>query len=210
MSPLVVGNVKPVNRVQPELILAKPETLLATVLATVLAEGDTALVGTTLEEVTRVCALLESAGVLTRINGEGFVMETSPQGARQRLAAVTGATAVLETARERRSGDWLDRSAPAPLTEPIDSSDPTSAPPPATPVRHAAAGVCPRTRGGSDRGSLALAWWGFRPIIAVVRPCARCWRCRACLPRMARPGCAAPRRRPGSDAAIGMIRSPSS
>lgn len=31
--------------------------------------------------------------MLTRVNGEGFVMETSPQGARQLLAAVTGVDA---------------------------------------------------------------------------------------------------------------------
>lgn len=74
------------NRAQPELILAKPETLLVTVLA----EQNPALVGTTLEEVAQVCTLLQSLGILTRVNGEGFVMETSPQGARQLLAAATG------------------------------------------------------------------------------------------------------------------------
>ena len=38
-------------------------------------------------------ALLEAVGMLTRVNGEGFVMETSPRGAGQLLAAVTGVDA---------------------------------------------------------------------------------------------------------------------
>ena len=57
-----------------------------------LAERNPALVGTTLPEVAQVCTLLEAAGILTRVNGEGFVMETSPQGARQLLAVLAGAS----------------------------------------------------------------------------------------------------------------------
>ena len=89
LIPRVLAHIDSFNRAQPELILAKPETLLVTVLA----EHNPALVGTTLEEVAQVCALLEAVGMLTRVNGEGFVMETSPRGARQLLAAVTGVDA---------------------------------------------------------------------------------------------------------------------
>ncbi len=71
------------NRMQPNLVLAKPDTLFASVLA----RGDDALLGTTLEDVRKALLLLETIGVLSPVNGGGYTSETSTDGARQVLAA---------------------------------------------------------------------------------------------------------------------------
>lgn len=71
------------NRMQPDLVLAKPDTLLASVLA----RGETALLGTTLEDVRKALLLLETIGVLSAVNGSGYTSETSRDGARQALTA---------------------------------------------------------------------------------------------------------------------------
>ena len=71
------------NQAQPDIVLAKPETLLASILG----ERNPDLLGTTLEDVRRTLSLLETTGVISAVNGEGYVSETSTDGARQLLAA---------------------------------------------------------------------------------------------------------------------------
>jgi type III secretion system FlhB-like substrate exporter len=71
------------NQAQPDIVLAKPETLLASILA----ERNIDLLGTTLEDVRRTLLLLETTGVISAANGDGYVSETSIAGAHQLLAA---------------------------------------------------------------------------------------------------------------------------
>lgn len=73
------------NRTQPDIILAKPETLLASILAS--RKDD--LLGTTLDDVRRSLSLLETLGILSAVNGEGYVSETSREGAKAILTAFT-------------------------------------------------------------------------------------------------------------------------
>ncbi len=72
------------NRQQPGLVLAKPDTLFATVLA----GHDPDLAGVTMDEVTRALTLLEVVGVLSRVKDGGYVADTSPAGADQLLRAI--------------------------------------------------------------------------------------------------------------------------
>jgi hypothetical protein len=71
------------NQAQPDIVLAKPETLLASILG----ERNPDLLGTTLEDVRRALSLLETIGAISAINGEGYVSDTSIDGALQLLAA---------------------------------------------------------------------------------------------------------------------------
>lgn len=71
------------NRTQPDLVLAEPEPLFASILAT----GEDDLRGTTVEDVRRALSLLETLGIVTAINCDGFVSNTSIAGALQLLAA---------------------------------------------------------------------------------------------------------------------------
>ncbi len=75
------------NRIQPDLIVAKPETLQALALASL----DERLTGTTIDEVTRVLALLAGAGVLTLLPAGGFASTTSFAGALRRLGSIVPA-----------------------------------------------------------------------------------------------------------------------
>jgi Mrr N-terminal domain/Restriction endonuclease len=72
------------NRVQPDLVVAKPETLQALALAS----SDERLAGTTMGEVSRVLVLLEAAGVLTALPSGGFASATSVAGALQRIGSL--------------------------------------------------------------------------------------------------------------------------
>jgi hypothetical protein len=95
------------NRAQPDMVLAKPETLLALVI------NDKELLGTTLDDVRRALALLETLGVLSSQNGDGYVSQTSLGGADAFLgmigrAAVTSSAAVPgEAIREQRNPPGL-------------------------------------------------------------------------------------------------------
>jgi hypothetical protein len=71
------------NQAQPDIVLAKPETLLASILG----ERNPDLLGTTLEDVRRTLSLLETIGAISAVNGEGYVSETSVEGTLQLLAA---------------------------------------------------------------------------------------------------------------------------
>jgi hypothetical protein len=71
------------NQAQPDIVLAKPETLLASILG----ERNHELLGTTLEDVRRALSLLETIGAISAVNGEGYVSETSTDGALQLLAS---------------------------------------------------------------------------------------------------------------------------
>ena len=71
------------NRTKPTAVLAKPEPLWGILLHTDDADGK----GATLEEVESALALLETLGVLRRSNGEGYVSQTSLNGAKQMLDA---------------------------------------------------------------------------------------------------------------------------
>jgi hypothetical protein len=72
------------NRVQPDLVVAKPETLQALALTS----SDERLAGTTMGEVSRVLALLEAAGVLIALPSGGFASATSVAGALQRIGSL--------------------------------------------------------------------------------------------------------------------------
>jgi hypothetical protein len=71
------------NRTQPDLVLAKPEPLFASIVAS----GKNDLRGTTIEEVRRSLLLLETLGVVSPINGDGFVSNTSIAGGLRLLTA---------------------------------------------------------------------------------------------------------------------------
>jgi len=71
------------NRTQPDLVLAKPEPLFASIVAS----GKNDLRGTTIEEVRRSLLLLETLGVVSPINGDGFVSNTSVAGGLRLLTA---------------------------------------------------------------------------------------------------------------------------
>jgi len=77
-----IGNL---NRAQPDAVLAKPDLLLGSMLA---QPGEPQ--GTTRAEIEGALNLLETAGILRRSNGEGYVSQTTSQGAEQILAALAG------------------------------------------------------------------------------------------------------------------------
>jgi hypothetical protein len=79
----VLAHIDNFNQVQPDIVLAKPETLLASILG----ERNPDLLGTTLDDVRRTLSLLETTGVISAANGDGYVSDTSMAGARQLLAA---------------------------------------------------------------------------------------------------------------------------
>lgn len=87
------------NQSQPEIVLAKPETLFASILG----ERNADLLGTTLDDVRRALTLLETLGIIAA-NGDGYVSETSPEGARQILSAYAdaGTVAVVDSQQDRR------------------------------------------------------------------------------------------------------------
>ncbi len=72
------------NRTQPDLILAKPEPLFASIVTS----GKDDLRGTTIEEVRRCLSLLETLGIVSPINGDGFVSNTSMAGGLRLLTAL--------------------------------------------------------------------------------------------------------------------------
>ena len=74
------------NRAQPDAVLAKPDLLLGSMLA---QPGEPQ--GTTRAEIEGALNLLETAGILRRSNGEGYVSQTTTSGAEQILAALAGA-----------------------------------------------------------------------------------------------------------------------
>jgi hypothetical protein len=88
----LLGFIDNFNQVQPDLILAKPETLLALVIQ------DKELLGTTLDDVRRALSLLETLGVLAAQNGDGYVSQTSLAGAEAFLNAVSAKLQVHATA----------------------------------------------------------------------------------------------------------------
>ena len=71
------------NKDKPTAILAKPEPLWGVLLHAGDADGK----GATLEEVEAALALLVTHGILRRSNGEGYVSQTSLNGAKQMLDA---------------------------------------------------------------------------------------------------------------------------
>ena len=84
LASLLVQHIDNLNRAQPDVILAKPETLLAAIIA----QGDREMTGTTLDEVRKTLALLETVGILGHANGDGYASQTSLAGARQLLGAL--------------------------------------------------------------------------------------------------------------------------
>ena len=79
----ILAHIDTLNRAQPGIVLAKPETLLASFTN----ERKPELSGTTLEDVRRALSLLETIGVIAAANGDGYVSQTSMDGALQLLAA---------------------------------------------------------------------------------------------------------------------------
>jgi hypothetical protein len=77
----LLAHIDKFNSFQPDLVLAKPDTLLASILG----EGNSELGETTLEDVRRTLALLETVGAISRANGEGYVSNTTEDGAKQLL-----------------------------------------------------------------------------------------------------------------------------
>ena len=73
------------NRAQPDAVLAKPDLLLGSMLA---QPGEPQ--GTTRAEIEGALNLLETAGILRRSNGEGYVSQTTTSGAEQILSALAG------------------------------------------------------------------------------------------------------------------------
>ncbi len=71
------------NRAQPDAVLAKPDLLLGSMLA---QPGEPQ--GTTRAEIEGALNLLETAGILRRSNGEGYVSQTTTSGAEQILSAL--------------------------------------------------------------------------------------------------------------------------
>lgn len=83
------------NRMQPDMVLAKPETLLASALSA----PD--LLGTTLDDVRKALQFLETIGAIAPSNGDGYVSQTTLNGA----LALIDALAQLD--RNRLSADAL-------------------------------------------------------------------------------------------------------
>lgn len=79
----LVQHIDNLNRAQPDVILAKPKTLLTAVIA----QGDPEAAGVTLDDVRKALALLETVGVLQIVNGDGYASQTTVSGARQLLSA---------------------------------------------------------------------------------------------------------------------------
>ena len=100
----LVQQIDNLNRAQPGVILAKPETLLAAIIA----QGDREMSGTTLGEVRKTLALLETVGILGHANGDGYASQTSVAGARQLLGALANPGWPHATG-ELRSGSEPDR-----------------------------------------------------------------------------------------------------
>jgi hypothetical protein len=92
------------NRAQPDIVLAKPEALFASVIA------DRELLGTTLDDIRRALALLETVGILASVGGEGYVSQTSLAGRR----SVSQATEVTFRRQflSRRNQGGVVREAP--------------------------------------------------------------------------------------------------
>ena len=106
---LLVQHIDNLNRAQPDVILAKPETLLAAIIA----QGDREMAGTTLDEVRKTLALLETVGILGHANGDGYASQTSLAGARQLLGALAKpawphATGETDRGTERAVGSGHD------------------------------------------------------------------------------------------------------
>jgi hypothetical protein len=74
---------RPFNETQLDIVLAKPGTLLASILG----EHNPDLLRTTLDDVRRTISLLETAAIISAANGDGYVFNTSKARARQLLAA---------------------------------------------------------------------------------------------------------------------------
>ena len=73
------------NRAAPDVILAKADTLYASIVT----QADEETQGTTRDDVQRALALLETIGAVRQANGDGYVSQTSVEGARQMLAALS-------------------------------------------------------------------------------------------------------------------------
>ncbi len=72
------------NREQEDIVMAKPDMMWAAVAAS----PDQSIKGTTRDDVVNALHLLETIGVLAKSNGDGYVSQTSLDGAMQMLAAV--------------------------------------------------------------------------------------------------------------------------
>ena len=80
----LLGHVDTLNKAQPGLVLAKADTLFASVIA----QPDDELQGATLDDVRGALALLETVGALRPANGDGYVSQTSLGGALRMLSAL--------------------------------------------------------------------------------------------------------------------------
>ena len=87
----LLGHIEALNDAQPDLVLAKADTLFASVIA----QPDDDMRGTTLDDVRGALALLETIGALRPANGDGYVSQTSLGGALRMLSALG------DVARER-------------------------------------------------------------------------------------------------------------
>ena len=101
----LLGHVDTLNRAQPGLVLAKADTLFASVIA----QPDDELQGATLDDVRGALALLETVGALRPANGDGYVSQTSLGGALRMLSALGDAArgradAVAASGGEARAG----------------------------------------------------------------------------------------------------------
>lgn len=91
----LLGHIEALNDAQPDLVLAKADTLFASVIA----QPDDDMRGTTLDDVRGALALLETIGALRPANGDGYVSQTSLGGALRMLSALG------DVARERAGAD---------------------------------------------------------------------------------------------------------
>ncbi|MCY3732922.1 MAG: restriction endonuclease, partial [Chloroflexi bacterium] len=73
------------NREQEDIVMAKPDMMWAAVAAS----SDQSIKGTSRDDVVDALHLLETIGVLAKSNGDGYVSQTSLDGAMQMLAAVS-------------------------------------------------------------------------------------------------------------------------
>lgn len=95
------------NREQEDIVMAKPDMMWAAVAAS----PDQSIKGTTRDDVVDALHLLETIGVLAKSNGDGYVSQTSLDGAMQML------TAVGALAQERNEGEQLAQTKNQPVSQ---------------------------------------------------------------------------------------------
>ncbi len=104
----LLGHVDTLNKAQPGLVLAKADTLFASVIA----QPDDGLQGVTLDDVRSALALIETVGALRPANGDGYVSQTSLGGALRMLSALGDAARGRADAEAASGGEARAGGAP--------------------------------------------------------------------------------------------------